>query len=112
MPEEDKIWIYRFIKFTILTIILWPFALPLFVFQLRKSLTKYPKRLDLHGLSMIQSAIENWLRSIDRHIPFGSHFWFVDKPQPPGEYDEEFWKRYKQEQEEFNKMLKDEYGIE
>lgn len=102
----------KIITYIFLTILLWPMVIVLLFFGLRKSFTRYPKRLGLPDASMFVTTTTKWIWKVDSFIPFGNSFWFVDKPKPPRVWDEAFWEEYRQEQEELKKKLKDEYGIE
>lgn len=103
----------KVIKFIIMGIFLWPFALLIFVYKLRKSLTRYPKRLGINGDSGVEIAVASWLSTVSRAIPFGSSFWFVDKPKKVGPFDpEKFSKDFAEWTKDYKKRLKDEFGIE
>lgn len=103
----------KFITNLFLTILLWPLAIILLYFGLRKSFTKYPKRLGLTGVETIQCAIDRWIWKVDGFIPFGSSFWFIDRPKKVRPFDpEQYGKDIEEWNKELNRKLKEEYGIE
>ena len=98
----------KYIIYILLTILLWPLAILILIFKLRISLTKYPKRLSFPNHVNIQYHITNWLRAVDNRIPFGSSFWFVDKPRKVGPFDpEKASKDFKKWSDEYSKKIKE-----